>query len=73
MRVCVLAQAGFGTGDYDFAKLDIPQLKVEYADVEKRVVELKGKVNSKVWGAGALPAPRRSGVEVSCMDRTLPF
>jgi len=40
-------KGGFGSGDYDFRKMNVGKMKAEYAELEKRVADLKGKVNSK--------------------------
>lgn len=44
----VAERGGFGSGDYDFARMDIGRMRAESVRVEARVAELKGKVNSKV-------------------------
>ena len=49
----------FGQGDFDFSKRDPKKVNQEYETAEKRLEELKGKVNHQVGGArrgGARPS-----------------
>ena len=42
----------FGQGDFDFSKRDPKKVNQEYETAEKRLEELKGKVNHQVGGRG---------------------
>ena len=60
----------FGQGDFDFSKRDPKKVNQEYETAEKRLEELKGKVNHQVGGGGGkLPCP---AVLCACLPACLP-